>query len=82
MDIMDWVAKVHALPADQRKGFVGSSPGAVASELGISRQAVHKAIERDRMDAYYLTRKNALTAVLIPEYEVTNYRQNFLRKTG
>lgn len=39
----------------ERKNLTGPSPGGAAGELGISRQAVHEAIARGRLDAYRVT---------------------------
>jgi hypothetical protein len=33
---------------------VGPSPGGAAAELGVSRQAVHRAIDRGTLDAWYV----------------------------
>ena len=54
----------------------GSSPGAVARELGISRQAVHKAIHAGHLDALMLYADNGeLAAFLIPPASVDAYRR-------
>lgn len=57
----------------------GSSPGAVAASLRISRQAVHEAIHRGNLDAIVLTgghrpRQRPL-AILIPSASVAAYRR-------
>ena len=83
MEMSEWVQKVHSAPSEAAaKAFNGRSPGGVASYLGISRQAVHDAIKRDRMNAWRLTRDGKLTAILIPDHEVEYYRCTYLRKSA
>lgn len=54
----------------------GSSPGAVARELGISRQAVHKAIQVGHLDALMIYDDDGnLAAFLIPPASVDAYRR-------
>lgn len=47
----------------------GASPGGVAAELGISRQAVHKAVHRGDLDAVIVRddRTDELVLFMIPE---------------
>lgn len=45
----------RARTAEEENNLTGPSPGGAASELRISRQAVHEAIARGRLDAYRVT---------------------------
>lgn len=80
MEMDDWLHKMQSVPEGKTCNYLGSSPGGVAALFGISRQAVHDAINRDRMDAWRLTRDGRLVAILIPDAEVENYRRQHLRK--
>lgn len=82
MDIEDWVHKIQSTPSGKTTDYLGMSPGGVAAVLRISRQAVHDAINRDRMDAWRLTREGKLVAILIPDHDVENYRLHHLRKSA
>jgi len=83
MEMYEWLREVHKAPSEAAaKAFNGKSPGGVASDLGISRQAVHDAIKRDRMSAWRLTRDGKLVAILIPDHEVDYYRNTYLRKSA
>lgn len=82
LPIEEWIQRVNSTPADQKSAFIGMSPGGVAQVLDISRQAVHQAIDRDKMDAYYLMRGDHCVSILVPDGEVENYRRNHLRKAG
>jgi len=72
----------QALPADKKDTMNGYSPGGVAGRLGITRQAVHNAIKRDKLHAYKLTHNGKMVAIIVPDSEVDHYRRNHLRKTG
>lgn len=53
-----------------------SSPGPAAVKLGISRQALHIAIQRGRLDAIRLEDdKGGLMAIVIPDDAVERYRE-------
>lgn len=82
MELEDWVHKMQSTPSGKATRYLGMSPGGVAAVLSISRQAVHDAINRDRMDAWRLTRDGKLIAILIPDSDVDNYRRNHLRKSA
>lgn len=52
----------------------GTSPGGVAAELGISRQAVHELMQRGRLDAVYvIDKRGKLLMILIPPSAVAEY---------
>lgn len=54
----------------------GYSPGGAAVELGISRQAVHKAIRRGTLDAFHIPQLGGLPGYyLIPQDAVDAYKR-------
>jgi hypothetical protein len=55
----------------------GWSPGGVAAELGITRQAVHQAVKRGQMDAVIVRddRTDEMVLFMIPDYSVQAYKQ-------
>lgn len=68
-------------PAD----YNGPSPGGVAAELGISRQSVHKAIERGDLDAWRVVRDktSSLVAIVIKPATLERYKAvRALRNAG
>lgn len=52
-----------------RAKLLGWSPGGAAAQLGISRQAIHKAIKRGDLDAVIVTndRTGRLSMFMIPD---------------
>lgn len=60
-----------------------SSPGPAAVELCISRQALHLAIQRGRLDAIRLEDDSgSLMAIVIPDTALERYKQTYARKAG
>jgi predicted secreted protein len=55
--------------------YNGDSPGGVAAELGISRQAVHKALKRGDLDGWRVVRDDTgeLAAIVIHPESVRRY---------
>jgi len=51
MKLSRWAKLNGRYAPDDPRCVAGPSPGGVAAELGISRQAVHKAIHRGDLDA-------------------------------
>lgn len=77
-----WAKLLHTTP-DGQMTVNGVSPGPVAEQLGISRQALHKAIRANRLNAIRIKdRKGRTTAVLIPGAEVRRFERARLQKTG
>jgi len=73
-DISDYeTRRLHGQPLFDEAGL---SPGAVANKLGISRQAVHDAINRGKLKAIRILEphNNNLLAILIPHSEFLRYR--------
>jgi len=63
----------------------GASPGGLAAELGISRQAVHQAVQRGLLDALIVVDDNSeeLRLFMIPEHSVEAYKaRRAARKAG
>lgn len=62
--------------SDNPREYNGDSPGGVAAELGISRQSVHKAIERDELDAWRVVRdkSDSLVAIVIKPDSLDRYK--------
>lgn len=82
MNILDYSELVAATPADRLSEVNGPSPGGAAAELGITRQAVHRAIKRDALQAYKLSNHGKTVAIIVPSASIENYRQHHLRKSG
>lgn len=63
----------------------GASPGGVAAELGISRQAVHKAVQRGDLDAVLIIDDitDELRLFMIPQASIEAFRaKREQRKAG
>jgi|KBSSwiStaDraftv2_1062776.scaffolds.fasta_scaffold454343_2 hypothetical protein len=55
----------------------GDSPGTVAAELGVSRQAVHQAVQRGALDAVIVNdARGKLQMFMIPRASVERYKQS------
>lgn len=54
----------------------GPSPGGAAAELGISRQAVHKAIRRGALDALAVYEGKKLSHYTISVASIARYREH------
>lgn len=72
-----------ATPALRRK-MLGHSPGAAAALAGISRQAIHKAIDRGTLQAYYVFHDEGgeLAWILIPDDSLQAYIVRNERRAG
>ena len=80
MTAEQWTEALHTTPDGQMR-VNGISPGPVAAELGISRQALHKAIRANRLNAIRIVdSRGRCTAVMIPGAEVERFRES--RKAG
>jgi len=84
LTMQEWVQKREALSQDEAdKLYNGTSPGGVAAALGVSRQAVHDAINRDRIDAWRLVDDHGrLLSILIPNEAVDHYRRHYLKRSA
>lgn len=69
-----WVEGIESSPNPEN--FNGDSPGTVASELEISRQAVHQAIRRGDLDAWRVERDKTgeLVAIYVTPESVRRYK--------
>jgi len=67
MNMQRW-EKLVTESAQERAKLLGWSPGGAAGELGITRQAVHKAIHRGDLDAVIINGEDGhLRAFMIPD---------------
>lgn len=59
-----------------RAQLLGWSPGGAAAQLGISRQAVHKAIRRGDLDAVIVTKDDSeqLSMFMIPDASLQAFK--------
>ena len=76
--LKDWMRKVRRegdTPLETSK-MQGPSPGGVATEFGLTRQAVHAAIRRGDLDAWRVVddATGKLRAIIITSESVTRYR--------
>lgn len=76
--------KLTAESEAYRAKLLGLSPGGAAAELGISRQAVHKAIRRGDLDAVIVNNEDgSLSMFMIPEDSVQAFKaRREQRQTG
>lgn len=73
MQLATW-QKVLEKAAGTRADLQGVSPGTAAAELGISRQAVHDAIRRGRLEAIEVRDGKDLVMFLIPQRSLDDYK--------
>lgn len=73
-----WVKAVAASYGKPAHGELnGDSPGSVAAELGISRQAVHQAVQRGALDAIIVNdARGKLQMFMIPRASVERYKRS------
>lgn len=59
----------------RRAEMLGHSPGKAAALAGISRQAIHRAIDRGTLDAFYVhdDATGELRWIVIPDYSLRDY---------
>lgn len=78
--IDEYQEELWALPESKRDLVNGWSPGYVAARLGITRQAVHNAITRGRLNAYRISESGSpgspLRSIIIPEESVRAYENS------
>lgn len=69
---------------DAGEDLGGMSPGGVASRLGITRQAVHLAMNRGDLDSYRMDLPNGDLMILIPNasYKAFGKKENYQRNTA
>jgi hypothetical protein len=62
----------------------GPSPGGAAAELGVSRQAVHRAIDRGTLDAWYVAAPGESGAdkfyIFVTEESIKRYKASGRRR--
>lgn len=75
MDMRRWQELVTESDLERAK-LIGWSPGGAAAQLGISRQAVHKAIHRGDLDAVIINGDDGkLQAFMIPDASLRAFAQ-------
>jgi len=73
MTMAEWAKRTRPTRADHLR-FNGYSPGHVAAELGITRQAVHQAIDRGDLDAVRIVGKDGrLRAIVISQESINAF---------
>jgi len=82
MTVDEWRKTLTRLPADKLVNFVGISPGGASQILGITRQGVHQAIQRDRLDAVRVERDGNLVSINISLDSIEHYRRTYLKKAS
>lgn len=66
-----------------RAKLLGWSPGGAANELGISRQAVHKAIHRGDLDAVMVNNdEGQLSMFMIPDTSLQAFKAKREKRAG
>lgn len=72
-----WAKLNEASDPENPRAVNGPSPGGVAAELGISRQAVHKAIRSGLLDAVKVVLDDdpeRMVMFIVTPYSVRNYK--------
>jgi hypothetical protein len=75
LTVSQYDAMLEAATPRKRSELLGHSPGKAAHLLGVSRQAVHQAIDRGTLDAFYVHDDNGgrLAWIVIPDYSLRDY---------
>jgi predicted DNA-binding protein YlxM (UPF0122 family) len=74
MQLKDWERAIEAEKPDLADFNLGPSPGGAANELGISRQAVHKAIHRGELDVLAIYDGRRLSHYTISRSSLAAYK--------
>lgn len=74
MQLSTWQKLIEAAGTHAKP--IGDSPGGVASQLGISRQAVHGLIRRGTLDTVEVYDGTKLAFYVIPQPSVDAYKQH------
>lgn len=79
--VAEYQALFQAATIKQRRDMLGVSPGAAASIAGISRQAIHRAIDRGSLQAYYVYHDDgSLAWVVISDKSLSEYIERNRRR--
>lgn len=84
MNSQTW-QKLTEVSEAQRAQLLGWSPGGAAAQLGISRQAVHKAIHRGDLDAVIVNNEDGkLSMFMIPDASLQAFKAKRMnqKRTG
>lgn len=73
--VSEYEALLAASTPRRRIEMLGHSPGKAAALAGISRQAIHRAIDRGTLEAFYVHDDDTgdLRWVVIPDYSLRDY---------
>lgn len=73
--VSQYEAALAAATPRRRAEMLGHSPGKAAQLAGISRQSIHRAIDRGTLDAFYVHDDDTgqLRWVVIPDYSLRDY---------
>ena len=82
MDFDQYHHTLAKLVGEARKDMDGWSPGYVCALLDVSRQAVHQAIERGTLVAYYLHTDGDLRAIIVTQASVEAFQRSRRRRTA
>ena len=58
----------------------GPSPGGAAAELGVSRQAVHRAVLRGTLDAWYVPTGHSGYFIYVTDESIKRYKKSGRRR--
>lgn len=73
----------HRHGDDPAKTWSGLSPGGACGKLGLTRPAIHQAVERGTLEGIRVERDGGQLAMLfIPERAIDQYREKHLRWAG
>lgn len=75
MDLDHWQRLVDGAAPDGLKNLEGVSPGGAAARLRVSRQAIHDAINRGKLDAIRITLKGQLAAIIVTDASLEAYEK-------
>lgn len=80
MNLQLW-QKLTEVSEAQRAKLLGWSPGGAAAQLGISRQAIHKAIKRGDLDAVQVNNEDgSLSMFMIPDDSLQAFKSRRERR--
>jgi len=84
MSIAQYKALYDEATPPHRRKLLGHSPGGAAALAGISRQAIHNAIDRGTLTAYYVFHDHGgdLAWIVIPDESLQDYIDRNRRKAG
>jgi len=75
LTVSQYEAALSASTPQRRLSMLGHSPGKAAQLAGISRAAIHKAIDRGTLEAFYVhdDQSGQLRWIVIPDHSLRDY---------